>query len=92
MKGKEFDKPQHYAYLRQNKGETLLVVVNFHDREQQMRVQIPNDAFVYLNLEGKTNATGKDLLSGKTYNLDFVPDGVLDIVLPAWKGVILKIK
>ena len=90
--GEGFDKQQHFAFLRHIKGETLLVVVNFHDREQQMRVQIPNDAFVYLNLEGKTNATGKDLLFGKTYNLDFVPDGVLDIVLPAWKGVILKIK
>ena len=90
--GERFDKQQHFAFLRHIKGETLLVVVNFHDREQQMRVQIPNDAFVYLNLEGKTNATGKDLLFGKTYNLDFVPDGVLDIVLPAWKGVILKIK
>ena len=90
--GDGFDKQQHFAFLRHIKGETLLVVVNFHDREQQIRVQIPNDAFVYLNLEGKTNATGKDLLFGKTYNLDFVPDGVLDIVLPAWKGVILKIK
>lgn len=90
--GEGFDKQQHFAFLRHIKGETLLVVVNFHDREQQMRVQLPNDAFVYLNLEGKTNATGKDLLFGKTYNLDFVPDGVLDIVLPAWKGVILKIK
>ena len=90
--GEGFDKRQHYAYLRHTKGETLLVIVNFHDREQQIKVRIPNDAFVYLGLEGKTNATASDLLGGGKYPIDFAPDQIFEIVLPAWKGVVLKIK
>ena len=87
-----FDRQQHFAFLRHVKGETLLVVVNFHDREQHIKVRIPNDAFVYLGLDGKAGATGTDLLRGGRYDVNFVPDGESQITLPAWTGVILKIK
>ncbi len=87
-----FDRLQHFAFLRHVKGETLLVVVNFHDREQHIKVRIPNDAFVYLGLDGKAGAIGTDLLRGGRYDVNFVPDGESQITLPAWTGVILKIK
>ena len=87
-----FDRQQHFAFLRHVKGETLLVVVNFHDREQHIKVRIPNDAFVYLGLDGKAGAIGTDLLRGGRYDVNFVPDGESQITLPAWTGVILKIK
>ena len=90
--GVGFDRQQHFAFLRHVKGETLLVVVNFHDREQRIKVRIPNDAFVYLGLEGKANAMGTDLLRGRKQEVNFVPDGESEITLPAWTGVILKIK
>ena len=90
--GDGFDKQQHFAFLRHVKGETLLVVVNFHDREQHIKVRIPNDAFVYLGLDGKAGAIGTDLLRGGRYDVNFVPDGETQITLPAWTGVILKIK
>ena len=90
--GEGFDKQQHYAFLRHIKGETLLVVVNFHDREQLIRLRVPNDAFVYLGLEGKAKATATDLLRGGKQTISFVPDSEIELVLPAWKGVVLKIK
>jgi len=90
--GEGFDKRQHFAFLRHIKGETLLIVVNFHDREQQIKLRIPNDAFVYLGLDGKANATATDLLRGEKHALSFTPDQSFEIVLPAWKGVILRIK
>ena len=90
--GEGFNMSQHFAFIRHIKGETLLVIVNFHDREQQMKVRIPNDAFVYLGMEGKAHATATDVLTGSKQTLDFVPDGCVDITLQAWKGVILKIK
>ena len=90
--GEGFNKHEQFAYLRHVKGETLLVVVNFHDREQQIRVRIPNDAFVYLGLDGKANTTATDLLRGEKYPIDFAPDQIFEIVLPAWKGVVLKIR
>jgi glycosidase len=90
--GEGFDKQQHYAFLRHIKGETLLVVVNFHDREQAVKVRIPNDAFVYLGLEEKPKATATDLLRGEKRSICFTPDSTTEIVLPAWKGVILRIR
>jgi len=90
--GEGFDKHQQYAFLRHIKGETLLIVVNCHDREQHVHVRIPNDAFVYLGLTGKAKATGTDLLGGSTQAVNFTPDGMTEIVLQAWKGVVLKIR
>ena len=87
-----FNKQQHFAFLRHTKGETLLVIVNFHDREERIKVRIPNDAFVYLGLEEKVGANATDLLRGGKYAIDLVPDSIFEIVLPAWKGVVLKIR
>ena len=90
--GEGFDKQQHFAFIRHTKGETLLVVVNFHDREQKIKVRIPNDAFVYLGLDGKANATATDLLRGRKLPIAFTPDSIFEVTLDAWKGVILRIK
>ena len=90
--GEGFNRQQHYAFLRHIKGETLLVVVNFHDREQDITLRIPDDAFVYLGLDEKPKATATDLLYGNKQPLAFVPDAPFTITLPAWKGVVLKIK
>lgn len=90
--GDGFNKQQQFAFLRHVKGETLLVVVNFHDREQRVRVRIPNDAFVYLGLDGKAKATATDLLRGQKQVIDFTPDSCFEVVLEAWKGVVLKIR
>lgn len=87
-----FNKQQHFAFLRHVKGETLLVVVNFHDREQQMRVRIPSDAFVYLGIEDKPQAHAVDLLRDGKYPISFVSDGIVELTIPAWRGVVLKIK
>ena len=90
--GEGFDKRQHFAFLRHVAGETLLVVVNFHDREQQISLRIPNDAFVYLGLEGKAKATATDLLGDTKMTVDFTPDSRINITLHAWKGMVLRIK
>jgi len=67
-------------------------VVNFHDREQQVRVRIPSDAFIYLGMEEKPKATATDLLRGDKLPMSFVPDGTIELPIPAWRGVILRIK
>ena len=90
--GEGFNRNKHFAFLRHLAGETLLIVVNFHDREQELQVRIPNDAFIYLGMDEKPNATATDLLRGEKMHLAFVPDQPITLTLPAWSGVILKIK
>ena len=90
--GEGFDKNKQFAFIRHIKGETLLVVVNFHDREQQIKVRIPNDAFVYLSMEEQPKATATDLLRGGKAPLSFTADGIIELTLQAWKSVVLRIK
>ena len=90
--GEDFDKNKQFAFIRHTKGETLLVVVNFHDREQRIKVRVPNDAFVYLGMDERAKATATDLLRGEKMPLALTADGTIELTLQAWKGVILKIK
>ena len=64
----------------------------FHDREQQIKVRIPNDAFVYLGMDEKPHTTATDLLRGEKLTMAFTDDGVIELTLQAWKGVVLKIR
>ena len=90
--GEGFDKHEQFAFLRHIGHETLLIVVNFRDREQQIPVRIPNDAFVYLDMEEKSKATATDLLRGSKQAVQFIADKPITLTLPAWRGMILRIK
>ena len=90
--GEDFDKNKQFAFIRHTKGETLLVVVNFHDREQRIKVRVPNDAFVYLGMDESPKATATDLLRGEKMPLALTADGTIELTLQAWKGVVLKIR
>lgn len=90
--GEGFNKHEQYAFIRHWEDETLLIIINFHDREQHMRVRIPNDAFVYLGIDEKTNAAATDLLRGEKWTIPCNTRDAIELTLPAWRGVILKIE
>ena len=90
--GEGFNKHEQYAFIRHWEDETLLVIINFHDREQHMHVRIPNDAFVYLGLDETTSIQATDLLRGEQWTIPFNTCDTIELTLPAWRGVILKIE
>ena len=90
--GEGFNKHEQYAFIRKYKKQTLLVVLNFDDRQVDMQVRIPQDAFEYLKLEEESLAKAEDLLTGTEYTFPLHPHTPICLTLPAWKGVILKIK
>lgn len=90
--GEGFNKHEQYAFIRHWEDETLLVIINFHDREQHMRVRIPNDAFVYLGIDEIKSCQATDLLRGEKWSIPFNTSDAIELTLPAWRGVILKIK
>lgn len=95
--GDGFNKHEQYAYIRHyaaknGKAETLLCILNFDDKQVDLRVRIPAEAFSFLNLRPQTAAELTDLLTGTTYLSDITPDQPVCITLPAWKGAILKIR
>jgi glycosidase len=90
--GEGFNKHEQYTYIRKYKNHTLLVVLNFDDRQIDVQVRIPQDAFDHLKLEAKSLAKAEDLLTGAEYTFPFNQHTPVCLTLPAWKGVILKIK
>ncbi|MEE0951097.1 MAG: alpha-amylase family glycosyl hydrolase [Paludibacteraceae bacterium] len=90
--GEGFNKHEQYAFIRHWEDETLLIIINFHDREQHMRVRIPNDAFVYLGIDESKSSKATDLLRGEKWSIPFNTSDAIELTLPAWRGVILKIQ
>ena len=87
-----FNKHEQYTFIRKYKKQTILVILNFDDRQVDMQVRIPQEAFEHLQLETQSEAKAKDLLTGTEYTFPLTPHTPICITLPAWKGVMLKIK
>ncbi len=91
--GEGFNKHEQYTFLRKNDNELLLVVVNFDDKQVDIKVRIPQDAFDYLKQEQWSKTKTTDLLTGKNLkNVSLVANQPIELTIPAWKGVILKIE
>lgn len=87
-----FNRKKHYAFMRKEGDETLLIVVNFEARIENVKINIPPAAFAYLELEEKENVRMMDLLTGKRYdNMPLNSLVPVEVDIPAWKGLILKI-
>lgn len=88
-----FNSHEHFAYLRKFEDELLLIVVNFHDRACEVEINIPKEAFQYLNLEEDTTYNGLNLLDEKK-KIDSQPltsNSTYKLFLSAWDGNIIKL-
>ena len=89
--GENFNKHEQYAYLRKQDEEVLLFVMNFDDREVEVDVRIPEEAFAYLEQPEWVQASAVDLLTGNKYKqMSLCPTETIHLTLPAWKSVILR--
>ena len=100
--GEGFDPHEEYAYIRKHGDEVLLFVLNFHDRELPTKVRIPREAFEYLKMNEMDKAVAEDLLTGnvltsmspkgrKQKSIAFNSTTPIEVTLPAWTGMILRI-
>lgn len=87
-----FNKHEHFAYIRKYKHHTLLVVLNFDDHQTNIMVRIPKEAFEHLELSEYDIVHATDLLTDTPYSFPLNANTPICITLPAWKGVVLKIK
>lgn len=87
-----FNKHEQFAFLRKKDNDLLLIVTNFDDKQVDMQVRLPLDAFTYLQQEEWPKASAVDLLTGKKIKkLSLTVTEPIGLTLPAWTGVILKI-
>ena len=87
-----FNKHEQFAYIRKYKHHTLLVVLNFDDHQTNIMVRIPKEAFEHLELSEYDIVHATDLLTDTPYSFPLNANTPICITLPAWKGVVLKIK
>ena len=90
--GEGFNRRKQFAYLRKHEKETLLIVVNFDDKQVDVPVTIPSDAFIYMQIDEKISVHAEDLLSGKTYEGPLMSSAPFCVTLPAWTGAILRLR
>jgi len=89
-----FNSHEQYAYFRKYKNELLLIPVNFQDKPVDLEINIPSEAFQYLNLPEGEICSSKNLLD----EVEEFPIQRLSskspyrVFLPAWSGKILKLK
>lgn len=85
-----FNKHGQYAFLRHVPGQLILVVVNFDDKQADIDVNIPSDAFNYLAIPESGKVKAEDLLSGKAVKVPSFGSGKpVHLSLPAWEGMII---
>ena len=90
--GEGFNRHKQYAFLRKHGKEALLIVVNFDDHTVEVPVTIPTDAFIYMQMDEKLSVHAEDLLSGKVFEGPLMASMPLHVTLPAWTGVILRLR
>lgn len=89
--GEGFNRHEQFAFIRKHGKETLLIVLNFDDKQVSVPVTIPTDAFIYLGLDERLTVHAEDLLTGTVYEGPLMTAMPFVIDLPAWTGVILKL-
>jgi len=90
--GEGFNRHKQFAFLRKQEKETLLIVVNFDDKQIDVPVTIPTDAFRYMQIDEKISVHAEDLLSGKVIEAPLMASMPLHVTLPAWTGAILRLR
>lgn len=81
---------RHYAYLRHNGSDTILIAVNFDNAPANLGINIPQHAFDFTGLQpGDYPAT--ELLTGNSVPLSLRPDTPARCTVPANGAVMLKV-
>jgi len=89
-----FNTHEQFAYFRKHKKELLLCIVNFQDKNFGMEINIPSEAFQFLNLVEDEFYSSENLLnSDEDFPVQLLSSqSPYRVFMPAWCGKILKLK
>lgn len=82
---------RHYAFVRSDSPDNMLVFLNFDSAAANASVKIPRHAFDVMGItEGETEAT--DILTGEKTKLTLAADGFVDVTAKPFSAVALSFK
>ena len=85
-----FNAHRHYIFLRKHENDVLLVVANFSETTQTVRIRIPDEAFNALGFADNQAARLTDLLTGKQSISTLTSACPFQLSLPAYSGRVIK--
>ena len=85
-----FNPDRQYAFLRRSGRQLLVVVVNFDSLDRNIKLNIPEHAFEYLNLPEGKDIEGEDILTGASVAVRLSSQEPLSIIVPKNGAAILK--
>lgn len=88
----DFNSERQYAFLRYHEGDLILAVVNFDDSPANVKVNIGEHAFSYLNLALSKKMKCTNLLSGEKWIQTFSSSEPIALSLPSRGVLLLKMK
>ena len=84
-----FDNNKQYAFLRKKEDELLFVVVNFYDKDVDVKVRMAPHAMEFLQIpEGKYKS--KDLLSAEKQTIELASDALVPMTIKARSARVWK--
>lgn len=86
----EFDPTKQYAFIRSDKNEFVIVVVNFDSKPVDLSIYIPYQAFEFMGIEPQRIDKAKELFSKKNFVLSSQWDKSLFIKIDEYSGKIIK--
>ena len=85
-----FNPDRQYAFLRRSGRQLLVVVVNFDSLDRNIKLNIPEHAFEYLNLPDGKDIEGEDILTGASVAVRLSSREPLSITVPKNGAAIFK--
>ena len=85
-----FNPDRQYAFLRRSGRQLLVVVVNFDSLDRNIKLNIPEHAFEYLNLPDGKDIEGEDILTGASVAVRLSSQEPLSIIVPKNGAALLK--
>lgn len=87
----EFDSTKQFAFLRGDKSELILIVVNFDNKDEEVVINIPEHAFVFFEISDNESFKAFPLLSDSKSEISFSRNNLLRVKVPANSGELYKI-
>lgn len=87
-----YDIHRTFSFLRHSKHEVVLVVANFKGEEQEVSVNVPQEAWDYVGIVPGKRRHVQNLLTGEWDFGEFSTTEPVKIKVPAYDAVVLRIK
>ncbi|HTN68577.1 MAG TPA: alpha-amylase family protein [Dysgonamonadaceae bacterium] len=87
----KFNSTKKYAFLRGYEEDLFLIIVNFNDKDSQVTVNIPEDAYSFFQKEKIKSIKATPTLTSDKYVLTFEDASSLKLNINAHSGEIFKI-